>query len=68
MAGTPPPVETPKLGMKATIAGLVFALTILAGFGAATAASYDGDKAKYDDDHGEEHDDGHKDDEHSDDH
>lgn len=75
MAGTPPPVEPgPKLGMKATIAGLVFALTILAGFGAATAASYDADagKDKYgeehsDDDHGDDHsDDDHSDDDHSD--
>lgn len=54
MAGTPPPVDTPKLGLKATIIGLVFALSVLVSFGAATAASYDGD-AGYGDDYGEEY-------------
>lgn len=68
MAGTPAPVEGPKLGIKATLAGLVFALTILAGFGAATAASYDGD-AGHGDDHGEEHGDDYGEDKsHDDDH
>ncbi len=63
MAGTPPPVDIPKLGIKATVAGLVFALTILAGFGAATAASYDADAGKKDK-YGDEHSD---DDKHGDD-
>lgn len=66
MAGSPQPApEQPKLGMKATIAGAVFALAILAGFGAATAASYEGDSG-YDDDYGSEYDDDHSDDDHSD--
>ncbi len=71
MAGTPPPVDTPKLGIKATVAGLVFALTILAGFGAATAASYDADagkKDKYGDENSDEYGDDHSEDkEHKDD-
>ena len=50
MAGSSEPVETPKLGLKATIAGLVFALAVLVGFGISTAAAVD-----LDDDHGEEH-------------
>lgn len=52
MAGTPVPEESPKLGWKATVAGLVFALAVLGGFSAATAVSYE-DKGH--DDHGEEH-------------
>ncbi|MFT7476142.1 MAG: hypothetical protein ACI81L_003090 [Verrucomicrobiales bacterium] len=47
MAGSPETEETPKLGLKATIAGLVFALIVLGGFSAATAASYE--------DHGDDH-------------
>ena len=54
MAGSPEVEETPKLGIKATIAGLVFALVVLGGFGAATAASYE-DDGDHGDDHGEEH-------------
>ncbi len=61
MAGPVEPEPKPDLGWKATVAGLVFAAAILIGFGAATAASYDGDKAHYDD-HGEEY----GDDDHSD--
>jgi hypothetical protein len=70
MAGSSEPVETPKLGIKATIAGLVFALAVLVGFGISTAAAVD-----LDDDHGEEHsedidshddDDDHGEEEHSD--
>ncbi len=48
MAGKPQPEEQPQLGWKATVAGLIFALAVLGGFGAATAISYD-------DDHGEDH-------------
>lgn len=66
MAGSPVPEASPKLGIKATIAGLVFALTVLVGFGAATAASYE-DTNDHGDDHGESHDDDHSDD-HEDDH
>lgn len=65
MAGTTPEEPTPKLGWKATVAGLVFALAVLGGFGAATAIAYDGDSG---DDHSEEtesHDDDSGDDEHS---
>lgn len=51
MAGTTPQEPTPKLGWKATVAGLVFALAVLGGFGAATAIAYDGDSG---DDHSEE--------------
>ena len=55
MAGSPQPVpEAPKLGMKATIAGLVFVILVLTGFGAATAASYDGD-SKYGDEYGDDY-------------
>jgi hypothetical protein len=61
MAGSSEPVETPKLGIKATIAGLVFALAVLVGFGISTAAAVD-----FDDDHGEEHSDSHDDAEHDD--
>ena len=64
MAGTPVPEETPKLGWKATVAGLVFALAVLGGFSAATAVSYE-DKGH--DDHGEEHGDDHSDEEHGED-
>lgn len=76
MAGSPPPVEMPKLGMKATVAGLVFALTVLLTFGAATAASFEDSVSKSDkseesheDDHsGDDHaDDDHADDDHADD-
>lgn len=68
MAGSPPPVEVPKLGMKATVAGLVFALTVLLTFGAATAASYQ-DSVDHSDEIGEDHaDDGHGEDDHGDDH
>ena len=49
MAGSTPPEDTPKLGVKATIAGLIFALVVLGGFGAATAASYEDTN-----DHGDE--------------
>jgi len=71
MAGSPEPVETPKLGWKATVAGLVFALTVLVGFGAATAASYDGEDHHKDEygEHDESHDDEKAhDDDHSDEH
>lgn len=54
MAGTPEPEETPELGWRATVAGLVFALLVLGGFSAATAVSYEDDKS-HGDDHGEEH-------------
>lgn len=55
MAGSPQPVpDAPKLGMKATIVGLVFVITILTGFGVATAVSFE-DSVSHDDDHGEEH-------------
>ena len=70
MAGSSEPVETPKLGIKATIAGLVFALAILVGFGISTAAAVDLED-DHSDDHGEEHsDDGdsHDDDEHEEEH
>ena len=65
MAGTTPEEPTPKLGWKATVAGLVFALAVLGGFGAATAIAYDGDSG---DDHSEEtesYDDDSGDDEHT---
>ncbi len=62
MAGSNEPVETPKLGIKATIAGLVFALAVLGGFGISTAVAVD-----LGDDHGEEQsDDEHGEEEHSD--
>ncbi|MDW3176897.1 MAG: hypothetical protein R8J94_05895 [Acidimicrobiia bacterium] len=65
MAGTPVPEDSPKLGWKATVAGLIFALAVLGGFSAATAVSYEGDKG-HGDDHGEEHsDDDHGEEEHS---
>ena len=49
MAGSPQPEpEQPKLGAKATVAGLIFALLVLGGFGAAVAAQAD------DDGHGDE--------------
>ncbi len=67
MAGSPTPVDAPKLGIKATIAGLVFVLAILAGFGAATAASYEDRSSDYGDDYGEEYGDDHSDDDYSDD-
>lgn len=67
MAGPVEPEPKPDLGWKATVAGLVFAAAILVGFGAATAASYDGDKDKYDD-HGEEYGDDHGDEYDDDDH
>jgi len=41
MAGPAIPEPKPELGMKATIAALVFALTILVGFGIATAATFE---------------------------
>lgn len=62
MAGSSEPVENPKLGVTATIAGLIFALSVLGGFGISTAVAVD-----LDDDHGEEHSedtDSHGDDEH----
>lgn len=40
MAGPAPVVEKPKLGRSATVAGLIFALLVLSGFGAGTAVSY----------------------------
>jgi hypothetical protein len=44
MAGTTEPApEQPKLGAKATLAGLIFALLVLGGFGAAVAAQSDDD-------------------------
>lgn len=64
MAGSSEAAETPKLGIKATIAGLVFALAVLGGFGISTAVAVD-----FDDDHGEEHSDdsdSHEDEGHSD--
>lgn len=64
MAGTPVPEEQPKLGWKATVAGLIFALAVLGGFSAATAISYDDG---HDDNHGEEHSEDHADETHSDD-
>lgn len=54
MAGTPVPEDSPKLGWKATVAGLIFALAVLGGFSAATAVSYEGDKS-HGDELGEEH-------------
>lgn len=67
MAGSPPPVEdTPKLGIKATIAALVFVVTILGGFGAATAASFNNSDADHGNDSHEADD--HGDDSHDDDH
>jgi hypothetical protein len=53
VAGSPEIEEAPKLGLKATIAGLVFALVVLGGFSAATAASYEDDGGQGDE-HGEE--------------
>jgi len=49
MATAPPPAETPKLGIRATIFGLVFALAVLGGFGVATAASYEDDHGSHSD-------------------
>jgi len=44
MAGTTEPApESPKLGAKATVVGLIFALLVLGGFGAAVAAQADDD-------------------------
>lgn len=54
MAGSPPPVDTPKLGIKATVAGLIFAAAVLAGFGVATASSYE-DSFHHDDEYGDDH-------------
>ena len=71
MAGTPVPEETPKLGIKATVAGLIFVVSILAGFGVATAASYEDSTDHGDDhseDHGDDHSEDHADDDHADDH
>lgn len=62
MAGTPVPEEQPKLGWKATVAGLIFALAVLGGFSAATAISYDDDHGA---DHGEEQNEDHADETHS---
>jgi hypothetical protein len=63
MAGSSEPVETPKLGIKATIVGFVFALAVLVGFGLSTAAAVD-----FDDDHSEEHSDSHDDADHEEEH
>lgn len=59
MASSPPPEDGPKLGIKATIAGLVFVLVVLSSFGVATAVSYE-DNMHYDDhsedsDYGDDH-------------
>lgn len=40
MAGSAPVEEKPQLGRGATITGLIFALLILGGFSAGTAASF----------------------------
>ena len=66
MAGTPVPEESPKFGLKATVAALIFAVAVLGGFSAATAVSYEDDKGH--DDHGEEHGEDHSDDEHDENH
>ena len=66
MATSPPPQDSPKLGMKATIAGLVFVLAILSGFGVATAVSYEDNM--HHDDHGDDYGDDHSEDDHDDDH
>lgn len=50
MAGNSTPEPSPQLGWKATVAGLIFALAVLGGFGVATAISTDQDS-----DHGDEH-------------
>lgn len=41
MAGSAVPEPKPDLGWKATVAGLVFSATILAGFGVATATNHE---------------------------
>ena len=69
MAGPAPVVEKPKLGRGATIAGLIFALLVLTGFSAGTAASYRDSvfESHSGDDHAdEEHADDHSDEEHAD--
>lgn len=41
MAGSAAPEPKPDLGWKATVAGLVFSATIVAGFGVATATNFE---------------------------
>ena len=41
MAGSAVPEPKPDLGWKATVAGLVFSATILAGFGVAAATNHE---------------------------
>ncbi len=41
MAGSAAPEPKPDLGWKATVAGFVFAATILTGFGVATATNHE---------------------------
>ena len=70
MAGSAPVVEKPKLGRAATITGFVFALLVLTGFSAATAASYRdtvSEKYYHSDEYGEEGYDDHSDDEYAED-
>lgn len=67
MAGPAVPEPKPDLGWKATVAALVFVVTILTGFGAATAVSFD-DTSHSDDSHAEDsHDDDHAEDSHAED-
>lgn len=41
MAGTPTPEPKPQLGITATIAGLIVAASIIAGFAVTTAATFE---------------------------
>ena len=71
MAGPVEPEPKPDLGLKHTVAGLIFAGAILTGFGAATAASYDNADSsydsEYDSDYGDDaYEDDHADEEHAD--
>gem|GEM_PF-1339553 len=59
MAGTPTPEPKPNLGWKATVAALVFSVTVLTGFGVATATNHEdnfdhSDEVSHDDDHADE--------------
>lgn len=47
MAGTTTPEPAPKLGWKATVAGVLFALAVLGAFGASTAIAANGDDADH---------------------
>ena len=72
MASPKPPVDLPPAKWWAPLVGLVFALIVLGGVGAAAAVSMSDDKhEEHGDDHGDDHseDGDHSDDEdHGDDH